>query len=89
MIITKHDAIKHLCYKIAYYKSVGENWADAVNVDVLELAVRALANSEQKISSWEMDKEGNCYCPECGLHYDSWVRGFKYCPNCGTKMEEE
>ena len=87
--MTRHDAIKHLSYKIAYCKSIGENWADAVNADALEIAVRELAKPERKISEWEMDANGNCYCLECGLHYDSWVRGFNYCPNCGTKMEEE
>lgn len=88
--MTRYDAIKHLSYKIAYCKSVGENWADAVNVDALEIAVRELAKPERKISEWEMDKEGNCYCFQCGLHYDSWaISGFKYCPNCGSEMREE
>ena len=87
--MTKHDAIKHLSYKIAYCKATWASWADRVNVDALELAVRALAEPEQKISEWKMDAEGNCYCPECGLHYDSWARGLNYCPNCGTKMQGE
>lgn len=42
--MTKHDAIKHLSYKIAYYKGlVGEKWADSVSIDALEIAVRAMA----------------------------------------------
>lgn len=57
----------------------------------LYTAIEAVTNippvhTEQKIGKWEMDKEGNWYCSECGLHYDSWASGLKYCPNCGTKM---
>ena len=88
--MTRHDAIKHLSYKIAYCKSTWATWADRVNVDALELAVSALAKPERKISEWEIDEEGNCYCFQCGLHYDSWAIGaFKYCPNCGSEMREE
>lgn len=41
--MTKHDAIKHLSYKISYYKGIDEKWADSVSIDALEIAVRAMA----------------------------------------------
>lgn len=41
--MTTKDAIKHLSYKIAYYKAIDENWADSVSIDALEIAVRAMA----------------------------------------------
>ena len=47
------------------------------------------ACKELKSGYWEADEEGNCRCSSCGLHYDSWARGFRYCPNCGAKMEVE
>ena len=89
--MTRHDAIKHLSYKIAYCKSTWATWADRVNVDALELAVRALGKPEQKTGTWQWSFNGKAIliqCSECGLHYDSWAAGFNYCPNCGAKMEE-
>lgn len=46
--MTRHDAIKHLSYKIIYCKTVGDSWADCVNVDALEMATIALQEQEQK-----------------------------------------
>ena len=48
--MTKHDAIKHLSYKISYYKAIDENWADSVSIDALEIAVRAMAEDAKEIS---------------------------------------
>lgn len=45
--MTKHDAIKHLSYKIAYYKAIDENWADSVSIDALEIAVRAMEENRR------------------------------------------
>ena len=45
--MTKHDAIKHLSYKISYYKAIDENWADSVSIDALEIAVRAMAEPKK------------------------------------------
>lgn len=41
--MTKHDAIKHLSYKISFCKGADRMWVDGVNVDALEIAVRAMA----------------------------------------------
>ena len=49
--MTKHDAIKHLSYKIAYYKGIEQKkWADSVSIDALEIAVRAMAEDAKEIS---------------------------------------
>lgn len=90
--MTKHDAIKHLSYKIAYCKTTWASWADRVNVDALELAVRALAEPERKQGKWI-----NCgiiyagtagytvfRCSECNEPND---RAARFCPNCGAEME--
>ena len=80
--MTKEEAIDVL--KKNYPDSCYELLREAV-----DMAIKALKQPEQKIGKWKMDKEGNWYCSECGLHYDSWAKGLKYCPNCGAKMEEK
>lgn len=47
---------------------------------------------KMKTDKWLWSFDGKAIliqCPKCGLHYDSWVRGFNYCPHCGVKMEEQ
>lgn len=85
----KRDAIKHLSHKIAYYKEIGEEWADSVNVDALEIAVRAMAEGRIK-GKWELmyDRIGLHYiCSCCGewkYHQEQ-----NYCGHCGADMREE
>jgi len=84
--MTREEAAKKINW-LYYEANYGSNLPDDIEVAV-DMAIEALSQPEQRIGKWEMDKEGNCYCSECGLHYDSWAKGLKYCPNCGTKMEE-
>ena len=85
--MTKHDAIKHLSYKIAFAEQYDERWADNVRIDALEIAVRAMAE-ERKKGKW-ID-EPNCWyrCSYCKSHYPS-IKGtmeYNFCPNCGADM---
>lgn len=82
--MTKHDAIKHLSYKISYYKAIDEKWADSVSIDALEIAVRAMAEERPK-GHWVVDEDGNITCSECG---HSGV-GDNYCERCGADMRKE
>lgn len=45
--MTKRDAIKHISYKIAYAKIDDSKWVDNVNVDALEIAVRAMEENRR------------------------------------------
>ena len=45
--MTKHDAIKHLSWKISFTQQCSTHWADCVNVDALEIAVRAMAEPKK------------------------------------------
>lgn len=78
--MTRHDAIKHLSYKIAYYKSVNENWADAVNIKALEMATIALQKQEP------MTVRAHQLCPSCGK--DVIGSGY-YCWHCGQHLKWE
>ena len=87
--MTKHDAIKHLSYKIAYYKGiVGEKWADSVSIDALEIAVRAMAEEREK-GKWI-----NGHCSKCGVHapferMSTTYYASNFCPGCGKRMRGE
>ena len=83
--MTTHDAIKHLSHKRAYFKEIGEEWADSVNVDALEIAVRALA--EGRIKGEWIKRGARLYmCSECARF--STVKE-NYCPTCGADMRVE
>lgn len=77
--MTREEAIRHLANKIGYYKSFGEISADAVSVEALELAVRALKKQEPM-------KVNNHLCPDCGK--DVIGSGY-YCWNCGQHLRWE
>ena len=85
--MTTKDAIKHLSYKISYCKGVDRMWVDGVNVDALEIAVRAMAE-ERKKGKWI------CYgftlhkCSLCGFE-DAFIEPNNFCANCGADMREE
>ena len=58
--MTKHDAIKHLSYKIAFCKGADRMWVDGVNVDALEIAVRAMAENQRMhtmLDGWNDEDE--------------------------------
>lgn len=78
MTITTKDAIKHLSYKIAYWK--GSKYANDVLVEALELAVIALEKDE------EQRLKVRRLCPACGK--DVVGSGY-YCWNCGKHLRWE
>jgi hypothetical protein len=78
--MTRHDAIKHLAYKIIYCKTEGNSWADGVNVDALEMATIALQKHEL------LKVIRNQFCPACGK--DVIGSGW-YCWNCGQHLQWE
>lgn len=83
--MTTKDAIKHLSYKIAYYKGIEQKkWADSVSIDALEIAVRAMAE-ERKKAKW-IKRGRMVQCPECGRFTTIQEN---YCPSCGLDMREE
>lgn len=82
--MTKHDAIKHLSYKIAFAEQCGEKYADVINIEALEIAVRAMAE-ERKKGKWR-HYDGMCSCSVCGSHMDDIS---PFCPMCGADMREE
>ncbi len=95
--MTKHDAIKHLSYKIAYYKGIEEKWADSVSIDALKIAVRAMAE-ERKKGEWINEGfygEGHSQCsircsnPLCNFHFIGYITDYNYCPHCGSYNREE
>lgn len=45
--MTKHDAIKHLSYKIAYAEQCDDEWVDSVSIKALYVAVRAMAEPKK------------------------------------------
>lgn len=47
--MTNHDAIKHLSHKISYAKECGDRYIDCVNVNALEIAVRAMAKEDKRV----------------------------------------
>ena len=92
--MTKHDAIKHLSYKISYCKGADRMWVDGVNVDALEIAVREIRREgewKEVLRYRPTDKAAICECSLC--HDTVWVydgqRKWNYCPNCGAAMEGE
>lgn len=83
--MTKHDAIKHLSYKISYYKGIDEKWADSVNIDALEIAVRAMAQKQKK-GNWICGYEVRC----SNCNYKLEMTGLpSRCPSCGADMSGE
>lgn len=78
--MTREKAIDHLCNKISFCISIDESWADAVSVEVLEMAVNALKKQEP------MKVQPHCICPACGK--DVVGSGF-YCWNCGQHLNWE
>ena len=86
--MTTHDAIKHLSYKIAFTKQRGEKYADVINIEALEIAVRAMAE-ERKKGEWERHYFFHVEVPICSQCRK--VSPFKndFCPNCGADMREE
>lgn len=89
--MTTKDAIKHLSYKIAYYKGIDEKWADSVSIDALEIAVRAMAE-ERKKGYWEWVDDMDYRCSVChtyayGCLGEVLDGHYKYCPYCGAEMK--
>lgn len=78
-------ALEYLFNKISFCKSIGECYADAVNVEALEMALSALKKDIPR----KPIKEKNEYtyrCPKC----DSDVVGCGYyCWKCGQHLKWE
>lgn len=86
--MTKHDAIKHLSYKIAYAEQCDDEWVDSVSIKALYIAVRAMAEEREK-GKWI-----NGRCSKCGEHapferMSTTYHASNFCPNCGRKMRGE
>ena len=95
--MTKHDAIKHLSYKIAYAEQCDDEWVDSVSIKALYIAVRAMAE-ERKKGKWIRITQGaipeQYICPFCRRTVESYgveellsIR-YPYC-HCGADMREE
>lgn len=91
--MTREEAIEHLSCKIAFCKSIDENWADLVHIDALKMAVRALQNQEpQRAIKPENKYQYICKYPSCGWYS---VLDGEHCKHCwqwldwSAKMGEE
>ena len=91
--MTKHDAIKSLSHSISSAKIDKSMWVDNVNVNALEIAVRAMAE-ERKKGFWEWVDDMDYRCSVChkyayGCLGEVLSGHYKYCPYCGCAMEGE
>ena len=79
--MTIKDAIKHLSYKISYANICNEDWADAVSVYALTIAVCAM--ERRKKGEWFKRGVSLYKCSECD-RFSTTQENF--CPSCGADM---
>ena len=83
--MTREKAINQLKDFIILYR--GDHGWDVSTLDALDMAVKALEQTEpaRKMGKWHV--EGfNVWCTNCGFH-PTVIEVFDYCPSCGAKME--
>ena len=96
--MTLEDAIKCLSQKITLAIEYGDSYAFSVNVEALEMAVKALKKQigakPYKIvwNKWET----RVLCPQCNYRFYSLFDGERiagkqslYCPCCGQRIDWE
>ena len=98
--MTKHDAIKSLSHSISSAKIDKSMWVDNVNVNALEIAVRAMADEREK-GTWTTHEVAcllaevigdDCACNVNGN--DEWlpfecIFAQRECPNVGVACWEQ
>lgn len=81
--MTREEAVEYLFNKISFCKSIDEGYADAVNVEALEMALSAL----KKDIPIKPVKEKNEYTYRCRKCSSDVVGCGYYCWKCGQKID--